>query len=469
LFKSVFTNSFGILVSRIFGFGRDLMMASVLGANIYSDIFFIAFKLPNLFRRIFAEGAFTQSFLPSFAKTSQKSIFAVSIMVRFLIFLIFFSLLVTFFSEFFTKMIALGFSDEVIKESAIFVAINFYYLILIFLVTFLASLLQYKNHFATTAFSTALLNIALICALTISQGSEPKIIVYYLSYGVLVGGVMQLFSHIIAIKVLKIDKIIFGGLKYINKKSHIIKKDLKKFNNSFAHAILGNSTAQISAFFDTILASFLVTGSISYLYYANRIFQLPLALFAIAISVAIFPKISRYLNNKNEKKAREMLKKSFWFLTFLLTIATIGGIILSQEIIWLLFERGEFSATDTQNSALVLQMYMVGLLPFGLSKIFSLWLYATHKQKTAAKIALKSLTLNIIFSLTLILPFQASGLALASSLTGSVLLYFTIKEFGKKEFFAIIRDKLILYLFLTIFLEIGVLIFLKDLINVYLR
>ncbi len=444
-------------------------MASVLGANIYSDIFFIAFKLPNLFRRIFAEGAFTQSFLPTYAKTSQKSIFAVLIMLRFFIFLIILSLLVSFFSEFFTKMIAFGFSDEIVKEASVFVAINFYYLILIFLVTFLAALLQYKNHFATTAFSTALLNISLITALTLSQGSEPKIIIYYLSYGVLVGGVMQLFSHIVAIRILKIDKIIFGGLKYINKKSQVVKKDLKKFNHSFGHAIIGNSTAQISAFLDTILASFLTAGSISYLYYANRIFQLPLALFAIAVSVALFPKISRYLNNQNEQKAHKMLKKSFWFLAYLLTIFTIGGIILAEEIIWLLFERGEFTSLDAKHSSQVLQMYMIGLLPFGLAKIFSLWLYSTHRQKTAAKIALKALSINIIFSLTLIFFLQASGLALASSLAGFVLFYFTIKEFGKKEFFAIIRDKLMLYLIFIAFAEIGILLVAKEIINEYIR
>jgi len=133
MLKNIFTNSFGILFSRLLGFMRDVLIASYLGANIYSDIFFIAFKLPNLFRRIFAEGAFVQVFLPAFTK------------------------------------LAIGFAPHTVAVAAPFVAINFYYLILIFSVTFLSSLLQYKNHFATTAFATALLNISLICAVLLSR------------------------------------------------------------------------------------------------------------------------------------------------------------------------------------------------------------------------------------------------------------------------------------------------------------
>ena len=128
LIRSFFTNSVGTLVSRIFGFIRDLLSASILGANIYSDIFFVAFKFPNLFRRIFAEGAFTQSFIPSFIKTPLKGLFTFRVGVQFFSFLIAFSLIVTFFSEFFAKVIAFGFDDQTIALAAPLVAINFYYL-----------------------------------------------------------------------------------------------------------------------------------------------------------------------------------------------------------------------------------------------------------------------------------------------------------------------------------------------------
>ncbi|MEA3371494.1 MAG: lipid II flippase MurJ, partial [Campylobacterota bacterium] len=153
MFKAIFTNSFGILFSRILGFIRDLLTASALGANVYSDIFFIAFKLPNLFRRIFAEGAFTQVFIPAFARSAHKAVFSVNIFLVFLSIILLITLLVNLVPELFTKAIAVGFNAQTIEIAAPFVAINFWYLPLIFAMTFLSGMLQYKNHFATTAFS----------------------------------------------------------------------------------------------------------------------------------------------------------------------------------------------------------------------------------------------------------------------------------------------------------------------------
>ena len=242
LIKSIFTNSSGILVSRILGFIRDLLTASILGANIYSDIFFVAFKLPNLFRRIFAEGAFTQAFIPAYAKTRHKIRFSSAIFLQFLAFIMVLSLLVTLFSKLVTSAIALGFDKQTVDLAAPLVAINFYYLPLIFIVTFMAALLQYKHHFATTAFSTALLNLALIAALLISQGMEKYEITYYMSYGVLIGGVLQVLVHLIAIKKKNL-------LKIFTFKKLSIKEN--KFYKNFASATMGSSTAHISAFLDT--------------------------------------------------------------------------------------------------------------------------------------------------------------------------------------------------------------------------
>ena len=230
----------------------------------------------------------------------------------------------------------------------------------------------------------------------------------------------------------------------------------------------GNSTAQVSAFLDTFLASFLMTGSISYLYYANRIFQLPLALFAIATSIALFPRVARYIKNKNETKAKEFMRKAFWFLAFLLSASAIGGLVLSKEITWLLFERGAFSAEDTQNTTLVLQMYMIGLLPFGLQKLFVLWLYAKEMQMKAAKIATYSLVTYIVIALSLISPMGVSGLALASTVGGFVSFTLTIRVFGVKNFLDILRSKYSLYLVVgTIIFTILLLIF-KDFISAYI-
>ncbi len=441
MFKAIFTNSFGILFSRILGFIRDLATASILGANIYSDIFFVAFKLPNLFRRIFAEGAFSQTFIPSFTRSKHKGVFAVYIFSLFLFIILFLTLLVNLLPDLATKLIAVGFDNETIHIAAKYVVINFWYLPLIFSVTFLSALLQYKNHFATTAFGTSLLNLSLITALWLANGSAPKIVVNYLSWGVVIGGALQFVAHIIAIYKLGLCKILVGGITHFKEKSVKITNETQKFKKEFFPAVWGNSTAQISAFLDTWLASFLSFGTISYLYYANRVFQLPLALFAIATSVAIFPKISRYLKNDDKLNAKRYMQRAFWFLAYLLSASAIIGFILSNEIVWLLFEHGAFKANDTFQTATILKTYLLGLLPYGLGKLFLLWLYASQKQLKAATIATYAVIANIVFSLLLIKPYGVVGLALSNTLSGTVSFFLIIKEFGVDEFLRFLHSK----------------------------
>ncbi len=465
MFKAIFTNSFGILFSRVLGFIRDLLTASALGASIYSDIFFVAFKLPNLFRRIFAEGAFTQVFIPAFARSRHKAVFSVHIFLVFLSIILLITMLVNLTPELFTQAIAVGFDAQTIEIASPFVALNFWYLPLVFAMTFLSGMLQYKHHFATTAFATALLNLSLIAALLLSKDKAPAEIVYYLSWGVVMGGILQLVVHIFAVYKMGLCSVLIGGVKYLSTKASSIKTETKKFRNNFFPAVWGNSTAQVSAFLDTFLASFLATGSISYLYYANRIFQLPLALFAIATSIALFPKVARYLKNNDEQKAKENLKKAFWFLAFVLSASTLGGIILAREITWLLFQRGAFDVIDTLNTTSVLQMYMLGLLPFGIQKLFVLWLYAKEMQKSAAKIATLSLGVYITFALAFITPFGVAGLALASTLGGLVSFIFTIKAFGVENFFDILRSKNLLYLLVGLVVLGGLLFILKDFLD----
>lgn len=445
--KSIFTNSFGILLSRIFGFVRDILMASVLGAGYWSDIFFLANRLPNLFRNIFAEGALTQAFMPSFVASSHKGVFSTAIFLRFSLFIIFGSLLVTLSPEFITKIQALGWDAARIADAAPLTAINFWYLYLVFIVTFIATLLQYKEHFATTALSTVLLNLSMIVALLLFMKSDPKTVAYALSISVLVGGVLQVMVHIIVLFKLKLNKLLVGGWKYRKKKD--ITAEKKKFTTLFIPAVWGGSSMQINSFVGTILASFLVTGSVSYLAYAQRLFQLPLALFAIAAATALFPGISKALKNNNETTAYANLEKGFWLLSFTLGMATLGGMILSEPIIWLLFERNNFNAQQTVATASVLSMFMLGLLPLGLSKLFSLFLYASYRQKKAAVIATVSVAVNIIASLLLMKSMGASGIALAGSIGGWVLFILTVKEVGFDKFLPIIKSKISLYFIVT--------------------
>jgi putative peptidoglycan lipid II flippase len=449
-FKSFFTNSFGILFSRIAGFVRNLLMASILGQSIYSDMFLVAFKLPNLFRRIFGEGAFLQSFLPSFVASRNKGVFAISILRRFLLFITFTSIVVALFPEFFTRLLVIGWTDAQVAEAAPMMAITFWYLALVFIVTFLGSLLQYKEHFATTAFSTVLLNFAMIGALLLYRQDDPKQVAIALSISVIIGGLMQVGLHLWSISRYKLMPLLAGGWKYRAQKD--VTGENKRFNALFIPAIWGNSTPQINAFLDTWLASFLVAGSISSLFYANQVFQLPLAIIAIAASTALFPSVSKALANDREEEAYQNLAKAFWLMLAALGVAAIVGILFAEPITWLLFERGRYTAEDTSKTAFVLSMYLIGLIPFGLAKLLSMYLYASHRQLKAAKISSVSLLFNIIASLTLMKPMGAAGLALAGSIGGWVLFLLTLREVG------VSRISGVLFTTRTLLLLIGLLI-----------
>lgn len=568
------TNASGILCSRVFGFLRDAIQAAVLGTSIYSDIFFIAFKFPNMFRRVVSEGAFVQSFLPFFLSAKKKGAFSVSIFWIFLFFILILSILVMWFAPFITKILALGYDEERINLAMPLVRIHFWYLILIFIVTYLSTLLQYKNIFWVNAYNTALLNIAMIVAMLPYQFqtslTEKELFeaVYILSYAVLIGGVCQILIHFYPlytaglwrlqyIGMLSLKKwyrdsnmtISFRGIRFGSKDSiachverseisHIesnsalntannldskqkleskksidknsaevslsdfvgcadietrsylkgndavsisnsrkstkettpnqrfytkakhnilhLLADIKAFFKAFFPAMLGASTAQIIAIIDSSLITLLPNsdGGVSTLNFANRIFQLPLAIFAIAISSALFPTIAKAIERKDEKIALQNLKTAFWFLLITLSICTLGGIMLSNEIVWLLFERKNFVREDTLQVAWAFIGYMAGLLAFGLTRIFSLWLYAKKQQAKAAKYSVIALAVGTLlsgififfmryFSITdgILWELRYFIVALAGSIGGVVLFVFNIKAFGIHNFLAIISHK----------------------------
>ncbi len=456
MLRKIFTNSAGILFSRIAGLVRTTLLAAVLGQSIYSDMFLIAFKLPNLFRRIFAEGAFVQAFLPSFVASRNKGVFAMATFRRFLLFIIAASLIVSIFPEFFTKLLTIGWDSDKIAATAPLTAITFWYLSLIFIVTFLATLLQYKEHFATTAFGTVLLNLSMIAALIIWRHSDPKTVTYALAISVVVGGLLQVALHLLTIYRLRLHRLLFGGWKYRHEKD--VHDEEKHFNKLFMPAVWGSSTPQVNAFLDTWLASFLIVGSISALTYANLVFTLPLALISIAAATALFPSITKDLKNGRDEQAYQNLSKAFWWMLLALGTAMLGGMIFAEPIVWLLFEHGRFTQHDTMITSRVLMMYMIGLIPFGLSKLLSLYLYASHRQAKAAKIASLSLLANITASLSLIKPMGVTGLALAGSIGGWVLLLLTVREIGWDRMGRIIINKKLVY-FAASMVALGVLFY----------
>lgn len=457
VFKNFIINALGILFSRVLGLIRDILIALFLGAGLYSDIFFVALKMPAFFRRIFAEGAFNQSFLPNFTKVRKKGAFCVGVLYQFGIIVFLFCLLVSFFSSFFTKIFAFGFDEETIKLASPLVAINFWYLFFIFIVTFIAALLNYRQKFFITSFSSSLFNLSIVIAAFFVDKNNPHETLYYFSYFIVLSGIAQLILHIIVFYNNRILKAMKLSLKFRKTKTN-----LKSFYGNFFHGILGSSATQFSSLLDTTIASFLITGSISYLYYANRIFQLPLALFAIALTQVAFPKILKYLKSNQEELALEFMKKALAFLSILLIFSSMIGIIFAKEITKILFERGNFSNEDALITAYVLIAYLLGLLPFGLQKILSLWLYAKFKQKTAAFIAFKALILSALCSIVFILFIQDEknkilAVALSSSISAFYLLLANIKEFGFKKFFSLISWKFCI-LFFTIFALVVILL-----------
>ena len=300
---------------------------------------------------------------------------------------------------------------------------------------------------------------------------EPETIIIALSIAVLIGGLLQVIAHLIAIKSFNLQRLLLGGWKYRNKESKQkdLNKEKKEFNNLFFPSVWGNSMPQISSFIDTILASFLISGSISYLFYANRIFQFPLAIIAIAASIALFPAISKAIKRDNEALAYQHLNRVFWILLALLGFATLTGIILAEPIVWLLFERGAYTVQMTQQTASVLAMYMLGLIPYGLAKLFALFLYAKKEHKKAAKIATITLVINIMVSFTLMKLMGASGLALAGSIGGLIFFILTIRGVGFDKFMKIMNYKKLFYVVVGLVVSAFLLVFVNGVLMEWIR
>ncbi|MCW1495424.1 murein biosynthesis integral membrane protein MurJ [Campylobacter jejuni] len=462
VFKNFIINALGILFSRILGLARDVLIALFLGAGLYSDIFFVALKMPAFFRRIFAEGAFGQSFLPNFVKAKKKGAFCVSVMMQFSL-IVFFILSFGkfFFPLFFTKLFAFGFNADTIALAAPLVAINFWYLFFIFLVTFLGAILNYRQKFFITSFSAALFNLSIVIAAFFVDKNTPQNTLYYFSYATVLSGVAQLILHLLVLKNNPVIRAMTLSIKF--KKT---KAKLQGFYGNFFHGVLGSSATQFSSLLDTTIASFLMSGSISYLYYANRVFQLPLALFAIALTQVSFPKILKHLKSDQENLALKFMQRALALLSILLIASSIVGSVFALEISKLLFERGNFTHEDSVITAYVLIAYLIGLLPFGLQKLFSLWLYAKFKQKTAAWIAVKSLIISALCSMAFIFLIKDESLkviavALSSSISAFYLLGANIKEFGFKKFFALISIKICLLVIVALIVFTILLILIK--------
>lgn len=418
LIKSFFTVSGATLASRILGFVRDVLMAKALGTSVLADAFFIAFKLPNLFRRLFAEGALHVSFLPIYKKIKETRgdeeahTFACLTLSWLLVIMAVLTALGILFMPALVYVIAPGFSaqPDIMAQTILLARITFPYLPLIVLVSFAASISNAHKRFFAAAAAPILLNTSFIVLLWISlAGTATEVQTATLSaIAVPVGGLLQLLLMVVA-------------LKKINFKLYLLKPrktpDISTLLYRMGPALLTVGVLQISTLIDTILATFLPDGSVSYLFYADRLNQLPLALIGIALSTVLLPLLSGKSIHTNVSR-KGLIFSKIMVVSFALALpASVGLAYLSQPIITLLFERGSFDSYSSQMTAYALSAYALGLPAMILLKVTATQLFAEGDTKSPFAATIAGLGINLIGNLILMQYLSHTGLALATSLS----------------------------------------------------
>ncbi len=434
--KSTLTVGGATLISRFFGYARDAVIFIVFGASAGTDAFFVAFRIPNFLRRLFGEGAFSQAFVPVMSSQLHEGeehfrrlIDHVTGLLSVILLII--TTLGILFSPWLITAFAPGFDDPQQKLLASdMLKITFPYILFISLTALSASILNIRQKFAVPAITPVLLNIALISA-AIWLAPHMQDPVTALAWGVLAAGIAQLMFQIpflLRVKSLPIPRL--SGAK--SAVDRILKLMLP--------AIFGTSIVQINLLIDTVIASFLAVGSISWLYISDRFVELPLALFGIATATVILPMLSRQHVTKQYEDFDHTIQ---WALRISLLIAipaTLGLIVLASPILSTLVQYREFSQFDTQMATLSLVAYSVGLPAFIFIKVLAPGFYSRQDTKTPVKVGVVAMIANIVFNLTFIgvwfmLDLQGAhaGLALATSLSAYVnaaLLYILLRKSG---------------------------------------
>jgi len=462
LIKSTGTFGFYTIISRLLGYIRDILIAIFLGTGLLADAFFVAFRIPNTLRRLFAEGTFNAAFVPSYTSEINKgkknaNKFANNIFNLLFLGLLILTIVVQIFMPGFVSIIAPGFIDDLEKmDLAISLTrITFPFLLFISLASFFSAILNSHNKFAAASAAPILLNIILIIVLLFAKflGDE---LVYYLSYGVSLAGFLQLIFLNYFVKK-------FFTLKFkFNLKTD---EKVKFFFKKLLPSIFSSGVTQINILVGTIIASF-QASAVSYLYYADRIYQINLAIAGIAIGVVILPQLSRFVETKNKEKISLIQNKALELSLFLSIPATIGLVIASQEIISALFGYGNFNKVSVNNSSLALFYFALGLPAFALIKVFSSFLFANHNTKIPFYISLISVLLNILISIYyfnkigfIIIPIATS----ISSWFNSIVLFIYLKN--KNLFY--FKNNFILNLFKIIFASILMGLFFNFLLNFF--
>ncbi|MEN0106181.1 MAG: murein biosynthesis integral membrane protein MurJ [Pseudomonas sp.] len=431
LLKSLAAVSSMTMLSRVLGFVRDTIVARIFGAGMATDAFFVAFKLPNLLRRIFAEGAFSQAFVPILAEyKTQQGEEATRTFIAYVSGLLTLVLAVVtalgmLAAPWVIWVTAPGFTDtpEKFELTSSLLRVTFPYILLISLASLAGAILNTWNRFSVPAFVPTLLNISMIVfALFLTPYFNPPVMA--LGWAVLVGGLLQLLYQLPHLK--KIGMLV---LPRLNLRDAGVWRVMKQMGP----AILGVSVSQISLIINTIFASFLVAGSVSWMYYADRLMELPSGVLGVALGTILLPALSRSFSSKNTEEYSRLLDWGLRLCFLLALPCALALAIIAEPLTVSLFQYGKFSAHDAQMTQFALIAYAVGLLGIILVKVLAPGFYARQNIATPVRIALVTLAatqlMNLVFFFTL--PYPHAGLALSIGLAACLnagLLFWQLRK-----------------------------------------
>ena len=460
--RSVAGVSASTLASRILGYLRDMLIANFFGAGFVADAFFVAYRIPNLLRQLLGEGALSASFIPVFTEyltTKPKEEAQRLVRISGLLLLILLSILTILgiiFSPIIVRLIAPGFirNPEKLSLTITLTRILFPFMIAIGLAALSLGILNSLHRFIIPALAPCLLSISeIFFILFICPLMERPII--GLALGVAAGGFAQFFFQLPSI--VKEGFVIPAGksysnphlkpisyAKYLLKNCNVLWKrwtstlnhpGVKKIGLLMLPATLGLSVTQVNTFVDTICASVLREGSVTALYYANRIMQLPLALFGTAIATVALPMMSRSVAATNMQELKDTLSLALRMILFTIVPASLGLIILGKPIISLLFERGRFTSQATQSTNWALLFYSTGIVAYAGVKVVASAFYSMQDTRTPVRIASIAMVANIVLNLILMRILDVGGLALATAIASFmnllILLFYLRKRIGR--------------------------------------